>query len=197
MLACMRGPAFAPAAGKQAGFDNAMYVVSWHMLKQCLSARVDASDPDAPVGLPGAVLRLLIESALTNQPFDERSYLLANPDVAEAMKQGKCASGRAHYLATGYFEGRDTGAAGFDHAWYLQRYPDVALAVQSGKAGSALQHYRQSGAREWRSPNRVAEADIARWRGAIGPLDASAKQLQPGPHALPKRGAATQSLARE
>lgn len=172
-----------------------MYVLPWHTLQHCVA--MQGSDPHAPVTLPRAVLRLLIEAALASQPFDERSYLSANPDVAAAMKQGKCASGRAHYLSTGYFEGRDTLPAGFDAAWYLQRYADVALAVQRGKAASALQHFRQSGVQEWRSPNRPAEADIARWRSAVAPAAAPARPQRSAPVFVPPPETAASSAARQ
>jgi hypothetical protein len=112
-------------------------------------------------------LRLLVEAALSNAPFDERSYVAANPDIADAIRRGKVTSGRQHYLSSGYYEGRGTGHAGFDEAWYLQRYPDVQLAVQRGESTSGLEHYRGPGMREWRSPSRAAEADIARWRNII------------------------------
>jgi hypothetical protein len=172
-----------------------MHVVPWTVLKQCVSG--DAADLEAQVTLPVRVLRLLIEAALASQPFDERSYVAANPDVAEAMKQGKCASGRAHYLATGYFEGRETLPVGFDQAWYLQRYPDVAQAVQSGKTASALQHFRQSGLHEWRSPSRMAEADIARWRSAMAACAPAARQQRPAePVVVPMRAPAAPTAAR-
>jgi hypothetical protein len=166
------------------------------MLQQCFSTGVPAGDPDAPVTLPGPVLRLLIEAALSNQPFDERAYLLANPDVAEAIKKGKCASGRAHYLGAGYFENRDTGGAGFDEAWYLQRYADVAQAVRSAKAASALHHFRQSGAREGRSPNRTAEADITRWRRALGKVEPAQEKQQTAPVVVPMRAAPVRLISR-
>jgi hypothetical protein len=127
--------------------------------------------PDAEVTISNRLFRLLVEAALANAPVDEQSYVAANPDVADAIRLRKVASGLQHYLSTGYYEGRDTGQAGFDEAWYLQRYPDVATAVQNKESASGLEHYRGPGMREWRSPNREAEADIARWRSAIDPTD--------------------------
>ena len=97
---------------------------------------------------------------------------------ADAVRRGKLPSGRAHFLATGYFEGRDTGHADFDEAWYLQRYPDVQKAVQRGLSASGLEHFKGPGMSEWRSPNKAAEADISRWRAAIAPQLAAAKTAQ-------------------
>ncbi len=47
-----------------------------------------------------------LEVAATEQNFDEEGYLLANPDVAEAVGKGQMASGRAHFEAFGRSEGR-------------------------------------------------------------------------------------------
>jgi len=42
----------------------------------------------------------------TLENFDEQSYLRANPDVAEAVALGRCASGYAHFVRHGRSEGR-------------------------------------------------------------------------------------------
>lgn len=39
-------------------------------------------------------------------PFDEKAYLLANPDVAQAVANGSVPSGTHHYEVAGKFEGR-------------------------------------------------------------------------------------------
>ena len=93
--------------------------------------------------------------------------LKANPDVARGVSEGKCPSAQAHYAASGYYEGRPQGAGGFDEGWYVARYPDVKRAILLGQSASGHEHYRGPGAKEWRSPNRAAEADIARWRHAV------------------------------
>jgi len=46
-----------------------------------------------------------VETA-TRKNFDERSYLLANPDITAAVSRGEIGSGRAHFLAHGEKEGR-------------------------------------------------------------------------------------------
>ncbi len=149
-----------------------MHIIPWALLSEGVSGGGPGQGDDAEVSISNKLFRLLVEAALANAPFDEKSYVAANPDIGEAVRAEKIASGRAHYLSSGYYEGRDTGRAGFDEAWYLQRYPDVQLAVQNRESASGFEHYRGPGVREWRSPNRAAEADIARWRNAI---DTSAK----------------------
>lgn len=49
-----------------------------------------------------AVLRPLVAQA----PFDEADYLARYPDVRRAVEDGRLASGHAHYVHNGYFEGR-------------------------------------------------------------------------------------------
>ena len=42
----------------------------------------------------------------TVENFDERGYLEANPDIVGAVRDGRRASGRAHFDAIGASEGR-------------------------------------------------------------------------------------------
>jgi hypothetical protein len=56
----------------------------------------------APALRPDGFEKLLA----TPENFDEQSYLRANPDVAEAVALGRCASGRAHFDRHGRREGR-------------------------------------------------------------------------------------------
>ena len=53
-----------------------------------------------------APIRLLVEA--TEDGFDEAAYLRANPDVARAVADGTCPSGRAHFDAFGKTERRCT-----------------------------------------------------------------------------------------
>lgn len=46
------------------------------------------------------------EEAVTAENLDEEGYLAANPDVGEAVRQGKFASARAHFDALGRFQQR-------------------------------------------------------------------------------------------
>ena len=49
---------------------------------------------------------LNIEVMATNENLDEQAYLLANPDVANAIKAGQQKSARSHYEIFGKHEGR-------------------------------------------------------------------------------------------
>jgi len=49
---------------------------------------------------------LVLDPVATKETFDESAYLSANPDVAAAVKSGALQSGRQHFEAHGYREGR-------------------------------------------------------------------------------------------
>lgn len=48
----------------------------------------------------------IMEEPATEKNFDEAAYLLANPDVAKAVREGKFVSGRSHFEVFGRQEGR-------------------------------------------------------------------------------------------
>lgn len=116
-----------------------------------------------------SVIRLLVGEIIRNSPFDEAAYLEANPDVAAAVESGGWPSGRAHFAATGYFEGRATGPAVFSEDWYLAAYPDVREAVEKGEISSAEDHYFSAGMAEWRSPTPEAVDEVEQWQEALTP----------------------------
>ena len=144
-----------------------MHLIPWALLKEAIGFNGDRSKPDTTVTMTNQVFRLLMEAAVKSQPFDEAAYLAANPDVAAGVKAKLCPDARAHYVASGYYEGRPAGSAAFDEAWYVSRYADVKRALLLGQSASGHEHFAGPGVREWRSPNAAAEPDIARWRHAV------------------------------
>ncbi len=96
----------------------------------------------------------LIRSLLEAVEVDEAWYLATNEDVAQAVKAGGLASGKAHYVAAGYFENRLPRPVLVDEAWYLAEYPDVADAISSGAIPSATVHFMRSGFVEGRLPHK-------------------------------------------
>ena len=52
------------------------------------------------------------EVTATEENFNEQAYLLANPDIAEAVAQGELDSGRQHFEAYGRQEGRKQKVSG-------------------------------------------------------------------------------------
>ena len=96
--------------------------------------------------------------------FDEILYLLANPDVADAVAKGVITSGAQHYSVSGQFEGRSLLPMGyeyggitladlFDETYYLAHNPDVAQAIQTGQFANGFGHFLRAGLFEGRNPS--------------------------------------------
>jgi hypothetical protein len=156
-----------------------MHLLPWKILQKSLGVTDLSENDPAFVSVPRPVLKLLLEAAIKQQEFDEKTYLEGNPDVAVAVRKGLTAGAHEHYTKSGYFEGRDTSRVGFDEAYYVTKYPDVGEAVRRKDFPSAWHHYKAEGIYEWRSPNKAAEADLAIWRKALGrpPSEAPPEEL--------------------
>ncbi len=94
--------------------------------------------------------------------FDEQSYLEANTDVYEALKENRIASGREHLERYGLDEIRQgkrkfhSSFQTFDEVQYLNLCSDVREAVSKGAFQSGFEHFCShgyneiiSGKREW------------------------------------------------
>jgi hypothetical protein len=136
------------------------YQVLLEELRPASSAPREADDIVIPRVMFELMLRLLVEK----MPFDKEDYLKRNPDVAEALSQGKIKDARQHFITKGYFEGRVGGAPRVDEKWYQRRYADVAVALEDGGIASATDHYVDSGTREWRSPTQSEEPLVNEWK---------------------------------
>ena len=93
--------------------------------------------------------------------WDEEAYLLANPDVKHAVRNGAIASGYKHYQRHGRREGRPAIVAptiGWDEMTYLAQNPDVAEAVRRGHFPSGFVHYWRHGRHEHRAPTGAGES---------------------------------------
>lgn len=115
----------------------------------------------AAVPLP--VLREIIAAAVAGLPFDEDFYLSQNPDIRDAVAEGKVIDLRAHFIYEGYLEGRFGYKPDLDEEFYKETYPDVAKAVEDGEVASALDHYLRSGAFEGRFANHEEMTSGKRW----------------------------------
>lgn len=124
-----------------------------------------ASDTDM-VTIPKALLNFLLGQSIQSVDFEDQDYLRKNPDVAAALRRGEWASGREHFLSSGYFEGRSGAGLDVAESWYVRANPDVARALQNKEWTSGDAHYHNRGMYEWRSPNKKAQADVAIWKRA-------------------------------
>ena len=97
-------------------------------------------------------IKKLISRLLWMVEVDEEWYLIRNPDIAEAVREGRAKSGRDHFVNNGYFEGRQPFPMTVDEEWYLSENPAVADAISEGRMQSAQQHFEQHGYREGRLP---------------------------------------------
>ncbi len=75
--------------------------------------------------------------------FDEATYLARYKDIADAVADGRIASGWVHYDAHGREEGRK--APGFDGDFYLRSYPSAGHDIAAGLARDAAEHYLRFG----------------------------------------------------
>ncbi len=58
-------------------------------------------------------------------------------DIGAAIRDGKIASAKEHFVGDGYIEGRKPFEIRVDETWYVQRYPDVVESVRKGVVPSA------------------------------------------------------------
>jgi hypothetical protein len=144
-----------------------MFVPSIEALSNKLNFDRSSLDQDGTVRVPAAMLKFLLQIALTAVEFDEGAYLKENPDVAEAVERGEIASAYMHYIGYGYFEGRSGGGPEVDEDWYLQKNPDVANGIRNAQINSASQHFHRVGAVEGRSPSANQQHSAAQWKRAL------------------------------
>jgi len=84
--------------------------------------------------------------SLPEQPFDEATYLVLNPDVARAVADGVFNSGFEHWERCGRLEGRLSSVpADFDELTYLELNPDVEAGVLQGTIRSGYEHWINRG----------------------------------------------------
>jgi hypothetical protein len=104
--------------------------------------------------IPIPILREIMLLAISKLPFDEDFYLSSYSDIRTAYSSGRISDLRAHFVDTGYFEGRLGVNPNIDERFYRETYPDVAAAIAKGDVTSCLDHYVLMGAAEGRCANR-------------------------------------------
>ncbi|WP_457797994.1 hypothetical protein [Methylocystis sp. S23] len=144
-----------------------MYVPSFGFFAQRLNVNRAALESDEIVTIPASSLRFLLQLAVAVGEFDKENYLETNPDLAEAVKDGKVDDVRFHYIRHGFFEGRKGATPKVDEDWYKKNYPDVAKAVEDGSLRSATMHFIGVGEVEGRAPREEYLSDINEWKRAF------------------------------
>lgn len=126
------------------------YVPPYESLREHLRMTIIGGKPRPNMTLED--LRHVISRLVSVVEVDEEWYLAQNPDIAEAVREGRAKSARDHYIHDGYFEGRQPFPITVDEDWYLAEYPEVAEAMKAGAVESAQQHFEAHGYREGRRP---------------------------------------------
>jgi hypothetical protein len=162
-----KGIASGPLSQSVTEQGNYMYVPPFDSLLKAIRVTRDEFENSGSVVVPTELLRLLLQVTVANSDFNAKGYLKANPDVADACRDGSAEDTRIHYVGFGFFEGRGGATPEVDEAWYLRTYPDVADGVQSGKIASATEHFRVIGAAEGRSPSAAYSLVAEQWKKAI------------------------------
>jgi hypothetical protein len=86
----------------------------------------------------------------TPHNWDEQGYLVANPDVAALVAEGKVQNGFEHYRSAGFFEFRVGGFPAWNESAYLADNPDVVPLIGQGLFASGYEHYVRQGKAEGR-----------------------------------------------
>lgn len=96
-----------------------------------------------------------VRSMLLAIEVDETWYRGHNPDVDQAIRDGVVSSAKAHFIASGYFEGRLPYPISVNEEWYLSTYADIRDAIDAGIFSSATDHFVRFGYREGRLPGKL------------------------------------------
>lgn len=126
------------------------YVPPFESLRESLRMTVIRGKPTPNMSYDD--IKRMISRLLMMVDVDEEWYLQRNPDIAEAVREGRTRSGREHFVNNGYFEGRQPFPIPVDEDWYLAQNPAVAEAIREGLMQSAQQHFELHGYREGRLP---------------------------------------------
>ena len=127
-----------------------------------LTAERLKSGTKAAVPLP--ILRAILAAATSQMPFNKEFYLATYSDVAAACRAGQIRDPHAHFIESGYLEGRQGAKPEVDESYYRKTYPDVAAAIGKEEIKSAYEHYVKSGAAEGRYPNEAYMAHMKYWQ---------------------------------
>lgn len=149
--------------------ESGAYVPDFADIAKALGLPAKAMGDDDKVTLSAPQFRFLMLGWLIQQHFDEKAYLDANPDVAEAVRTGALESGWTHYLNSGFYEGRSPGSRYVDAKYYRRAYPDIALAERKGQT-TAAEHYARTGYAEGRNACQAHATMANMWRASMGTL---------------------------
>lgn len=144
-----------------------MYVPPYEYILTKLGVSAGEIGDDDMIQVPLKFVKMLLQFALANQPFDEEAYNACYPDVSQAVDKGLLRDGLYHYIASGYFEGRRNVGKPVDEQWYLKVYPDLTEAIKAKAFQSGAEHFYSFGAKEGRVPNENCVQDMDFWNFSL------------------------------
>jgi hypothetical protein len=146
-----------------------MYTPSFATIARALGVQKDVvkGPATAPVVIDAGALRILLKFVAAAADFDSEVYLQENPDIAAAFESKQITNLHAHYVNSGFFEGRAATRLKIDEEWYLKTYPDVAAAIRENIIESASAHFERRGETEMRAPSEDALPWLMDWAEAL------------------------------
>jgi hypothetical protein len=146
-----------------------MYTPSFATIARALGIQKDTvlGPATAPVVIDAGALRLLLKFVAAAADFDSEVYLQENPDIAAAFESKQITDLHAHYINSGFLEGRPASRLKIDEQWYLETYPDVAVAIRENVVESASVHFERRGEIEMRAPSQEALPWLGGWAEAL------------------------------
>ena len=92
------------------------------------------------------VLRLFAQL----QTFDVEFYAETYPDLEAARMAGVISDLHAHFINSGFLEGRLPSNPPFDPVWYSEHYPDLASVIPASDIAGLRNHFLTTGLVEGR-----------------------------------------------
>ncbi len=147
----------------------ASYFPHIDLLLQALRTSRGRLDSRSKIAVDPRLLAHLIKHIIATLPFDEAFYQTTYDDVAVAHGTGEIPDLHAHFVETGFFEGRFGADPTVDGSYYRSTYPDVDQAIRDGQIRAANDHYVQRGAAESRAPTPGLAPTVERWMAVLRP----------------------------
>ena len=110
-------------------------------------------EEEGRVSVDEAFFRALLGSMIETIEFDPTYYVTKYADIKKAIRDGVVESAHAHYVQSGYFEGRLPRRIPVNERWYVATYPDVGKALKAELFKNGQQHFEENGYREGRLPS--------------------------------------------
>jgi len=145
-----------------------MFVPPYNLILKHLGPGRSDGRPNDDLTVPRKFLEFILRRLLEHAEFDEKQYLMCNPDVAIAIRRNDMKSAKEHYIQVGYFEGR-AGGIPVQEDWYLARIlmspPPRAQGKSSLRRCNIASRAQLNGASQAQSPRKMLMRGKTYWNG--------------------------------